>query len=80
MEFAVHYIIRFRGTLTQGPNAGKTYDWANSWAGVQFDSEPLARAKLATYQDREPSLEFRLLSRQWDGGRTGKYVETELAL
>lgn len=80
MTYATCWIIRFRGTLTQGPNAGREYDWRGSWGGVMFDSEAAARGALAEDRAREPGLSYRLLARQWQGGRKGRFVETEITI
>jgi hypothetical protein len=76
-DYAPCYIIRFRGMLTQGPNAGKRYEFATSWGGVQFLTEAEARATLADDRQREPGLEFKLLRRQFRGRA---FVETEVPI
>jgi hypothetical protein len=75
MGYGIRWIIRFQGTLTQGPNAGRSYTYDTSWGGVQFDSESAARAKLREYAQREPGLRYKVLSRQWRGGG---FEETEV--
>jgi hypothetical protein len=71
------YIIRFRGRITQGPNAGRSFDWADSWAGILFSSEDSARAKLADWRRLEPGCTLRLVRRDWVGHpRTGRFEET----
>lgn len=76
--FTVTWIIRFEGTLTQGPNAGKSFTFATSWAGVTFPSLDKAIGKLTEYRRREPDLHYKIFSRQWCGGRKGRYVEKEV--
>jgi hypothetical protein len=63
--YAMSWIIRFQGTITQGPNAGRSYRWENSWGGVQFDSLALARAAAAKYKALEPAIPLCILSRQF---------------
>ncbi len=75
--YATYYIVRFSGTLTQGPHAGKTYTLATSWGGVQFPTEQAGRDALVTYALREPRLALKLLSRQFVGNR---HVETEVLI
>lgn len=77
MEYAICYIVRFEGTLTQGPNKGKAYILATSWGGVQFDTIEQARAAVAKYHALEPRLTIHVYSRQYvQTGRKGKFVET----
>lgn len=64
--YVTTWIIRFEGELTQGPNAGKKYTFATSWAGVQFTSVEQAKSQLAEYKRREPGLKFQLFSRTFD--------------
>ncbi len=80
MEYATSYIVRFEGTLTQGPNKGKTFTFATSWGGAQFATEEEVRAMLVKYRQLEPDLQYRLLRRQFQGGRKGKFVETEVPI
>lgn len=63
--YAAEYLVRFQGTLTQGPNIGKTYDWLSSWGGVSFETEAEAKELLDSYKSKEPNMEFRLVKRQY---------------
>lgn len=78
MEYAIHYIIRFEGTLTQGPNKGKAYTFANSWGGGLLNTSVEAFDRLAEYRRLEPQLKYKVCSRQWQGGKKGKFVEVEI--
>ena len=69
----MHWIIRFEGTLTKGPNTGRKFNFADSWGGVLFKTEEEARKALADYREREPALRFKLLSRETT------VTETEIA-
>lgn len=86
------FIIRFEGTLTQGPRAGRQHTFADSWAGLSFDTEDRVRAQLKVYQQKEPGLTYKLFRRVWRGkirdtlfGRRpsylhGKWEETEIPI
>jgi hypothetical protein len=66
--YTLYYIIRFEGTLTQGPNAGKSYTFRTSWGGVLFASLAAARTALVKYKDLEPGLAYKVCSRQHHDG------------
>ena len=74
--YAKSYIVRFEGTLTQGPNKDKSYTYANSWGGSMFQTEEAAKACLAKYRRLEPTLTYKLLSRQYNNN---EIVETEIS-
>jgi hypothetical protein len=76
--YATAWIIRFSGTLTQGPNAGKSYSYATSWGGVLYQTREQAEAVAAKYRTLEPGITLKVLSRQFVGGQEGKFVETEV--
>lgn len=82
MQYDTSYIIRFEGTLTQGPNAGKSYSLESSWGGVDFLTVEEAKEKLAFYKSREPQLRYKLLSRQYvqTSKRKGHFEEKEIAI
>lgn len=80
MRYEKSYIIRFEGALTQGPNAGKSYTFAESWGGVDFRTEQEARNKMEAYRSMEPALTYKLLSRQYVSCPRKGFVETEIGL
>lgn len=78
MTYAIKYIVRFAGTLTQGPNVGRSYTLENSWGGVEFDTIEQARALRDKYRTLEPSITtYQICSRQYvqTSKRSGKVVE-----
>lgn len=75
------YIIRFEGTITQGPNKGRSYTFRTSWGGVQFTTKEEAYRKLEEYRQLEPELRYMLIERQWvckGKGKCGHFQETQL--
>ncbi len=65
MEYPVLFLIRFDGIMTKGPNAGKTYTFANSDGGIRYDTIEEAQNKLAEYRSQEPHFKYRICSQQW---------------
>lgn len=78
-EYVKLWIIRFEGTLTQGPNAGTSYTFATSFGGGTFDSLEKAQAQLRQYRELEPALAYRICTRQWVGGKRGRFHEEVVA-
>lgn len=75
MDYDPHYIIRFKGKLTKGPNAGKDYDYHNSWGGNSYPSEKLIRQRKEEIKQREPDIETKMYKRQYDETQNGFHEE-----
>jgi hypothetical protein len=75
--YAGVFIIRFKGTLTQGPNKGKTYTYASSWGGVRYETVEQARAVVQSYGEKEPLVQFKVFYRVWVEER-GWFAELEM--
>ena len=80
MQFDMFYIVRFEGTLTQGPNAGKAYTFATSWGGKLLPTLSAAIEYLDNCKAREPNLAYKVMSRKWVGGRKGRFEEREVVI
>lgn len=75
--YTIRFVVRFQGTLTQGPNKGKTYSLQNSWGGRMFDTLTEAQQVVLTYQKLEPELQFHVYQQTYNE-KTGKMVEVEV--